>query len=395
MKKRLFSIVLTLAMILSLFASSGITVSATDSEASDKTVLDDSNIVGTAAPKGGTTPNTVDSFEVDINWSNMVSLEDCYEADAFRLPATAFSFEPVDAFANSAGYWMYKQDDEWVPITSRDVYNAANLTDDTQIYLMVMAVLDDSYMFADTPNVTCDDGELTASNFREGIVAELGFALGTKAEVDALIPPADDDDEGGIDLDANAEAWWGFGEPGSENFSNYTVAGDLTAAFTAANENADATNTVTYVKLNKQISVTTNNSYAYTLDSDKVMVLDLNDKTITANSYVIQVKGNLTVENGGIIAAPAYNSSTAISLPLGGTFTATDCDIQSTATSTAYGIYAQDSAIINVTNCTIEANATSESASCSGTGIYTSSKAEVTISNCEILRLHSLQWYSW
>ena len=81
-----------------------------------------------------------------------------------------------------------------------------------------------------------------------------------------------------------AEAKWAFGTAETApDDSAYTYSGTLAEAFTAANGNEDTTNTVTYVKLNKDVSMThTSLATVLTLNEGKAMVLDLGGYTFTS-----------------------------------------------------------------------------------------------------------------
>jgi len=107
------------------------------------------------------------------------------------------------------------------------------------------------------------------------------------------------------------EAKWAFGTAETApDDSAYTYSGTLAEAFTAANGNEDTTNTVTYVKLNKDVSmIHTSLATALTLNEGRAMVLDLNSKTYSSTStsgydstYGINTELNslLTVKNGTI-----------------------------------------------------------------------------------------------
>ena len=107
----------------------------------------------------------------------------------------------------------------------------------------------------------------------------------------------------------STEAKWAFGTAETApDDSAYTYSGTLAEAFTASNGNEDTTNTVTYVKLNKDVSMT---HTSFTLKEGKAMVLDLNSKTYSSSStstssidptYGIKTEPNslLTVKNGTI-----------------------------------------------------------------------------------------------
>ena len=149
------------------------------------------------------------------------------------------------------------------------------------------------------------------------------------------------------------EAKWAFGTAETApDDSAYTNSGTLAAAFTAANGNEDTTNTVTYVKLNKDVSMThTSLATALTLKEGKAMVLDLNSKTYSSSTtstsggdstYGINTEQNslLTVKNG-TISVSSSNDGYAIGIKSNGKLNVLNCTIEASkenANSGAYGI---------------------------------------------------------
>ena len=191
------------------------------------------------------------------------------------------------------------------------------------------------------------------------------------------------------------EAKWAFGtaETAPDN-SAYTYSGTLAEAFTAANGNVDATNTVTYVKLNKDVSMThTSLATALTLNEGKAMVLDLNSKTYSSSTtstsgadttYGINTEPNslLTVKNG-TISVSSSNDGYAIGIQSKGNLNVLNCTIgasKSNANSGAYGIYYRGG-VATITNCTITATSVGDRAQ--GIEIGTTTPA-LTIADCTV-----------
>ena len=137
-----------------------------------------------------------------------------------------------------------------------------------------------------------------------------------------------------------AEAKWvvGTAETAPDEAA-YTNSGTLAEAFAAANGNEDTTNTVTYVKLNKDVSMThTSLATALTLNEGKAMVLDLNSKTYSSSTtstssghatYGFNTVANslLTVKNG-TISVSSSNDGYALGIQSEGNLNVLDCTIE-------------------------------------------------------------------
>ena len=192
------------------------------------------------------------------------------------------------------------------------------------------------------------------------------------------------------------ETKWAFGTAETApDDSAYTYSGTLEAAFIAANGNENTTNTVTYVKLNKDVSMThTSSATALTLNEGKAMVLDLNSKTYYSSSttstsgadatYGIKTEPNslLTVKNG-TISVSSSNDGYAIGIKSKGNLNVLDCTIEaskSNANSGAYGI-SYSGGVATITNCTITATSVGDRAQ--GIEIGTTTPA-LTIADCTV-----------
>ena len=193
------------------------------------------------------------------------------------------------------------------------------------------------------------------------------------------------------------ESKWAFGTAETApDDSAYTNSGTLAEAFTAANGNEDTTNTVTYVKLNKDVSMThTSLATALTLNEGKAMVLDLNSKTYSSSTtstsggdatYGIKTELNslLTVKNG-TISVSSSNDGYAIGIKSKGNLNVLNCTIEaskSNANSGAYGIsYTGTGGVATITNCTITATSVGDRAQ--GIEIGTTTPA-LTIADCTV-----------
>ena len=189
------------------------------------------------------------------------------------------------------------------------------------------------------------------------------------------------------------EAKWAFGTAETApDDSAYTYSGTLAEAFTAANGNENTTNTVTYVKLNKDVSMThTSLATALTLNEGKAMVLDLNSKTYSSSTtstsgghttYGFNTAANslLTVKNG-TISVSSSNDGYALGIKSKGNLNVLDCTIEaskSNENSGASGIY-YSGGVATITNCTITATSVGERAQ--GIEIGTTTPA-LTIADC-------------
>ena len=202
------------------------------------------------------------------------------------------------------------------------------------------------------------------------------------------------------------EAKWAFGTAETApDDSAYTYSGTLAEAFTAANGNEDTTNTVTYVKLNKDVSMThTSSATALTLNEGKAMVLDLNSKTYSSSStstssvdptYGIKTELNslLTVKNG-TISVSSSNNGYAIGIKSKGNLNVLDCTIEASkenAISGAYGI-SYSGGVATITNCTITATSVGDRAQ--GIEIGTTTPA-LTIADCTVNAIGGDQAYAF
>ena len=191
------------------------------------------------------------------------------------------------------------------------------------------------------------------------------------------------------------EATWAFGTAETApDEAAYTYSGTLAEAFTAANGNVDATNTVTYVKLNKDVSMThTSSATALTLNEGKAMVLDLNSKTYSSSTtstsgghvtygFNTAVNSLLTVKNGKI-SVSSSNDGYAIGIASEGTLNVLDCTIEaskSNANSGAHSI-SYSGGVATITNCTITATSAGDRAY--GIEIGTTTPA-LTIADCTV-----------
>ena len=191
------------------------------------------------------------------------------------------------------------------------------------------------------------------------------------------------------------EAKWAFGTAETApDDSAYTYSGTLAEAFTAANGNEDTTNTVTYVKLNKDVSMThTSSATALTLNEGKAMVLDMNSKTYSSSTtstsggdatYGIKTEPNslLTVKNG-TISVSSSNDGYAIGIQSKGNLNVLNCTIgasKENANSGAYGIY-YTGGVATITNCTITATSVGDRARSIDIGTTTPA---LTIADCTV-----------
>jgi len=191
------------------------------------------------------------------------------------------------------------------------------------------------------------------------------------------------------------EAKWAFGTAETApDDSAYTYSGTLADAFTAANGNEDTTNTVTYVKLNKDVSMThTSSGTALTLNEGKAMVLDLNSKTYSSSTtstsggdptYGINTESNslLTVKNG-TISVSSSNDGYAIGIQSKGNLNVLNCTIgasKENANSGAYGI-SYTGGVATITNCTITATSVGDRARSIDIGTTTPA---LTIADCTV-----------
>ncbi len=195
---------------------------------------------------------------------------------------------------------------------------------------------------------------------------------------------------------AETEAQWGFGEAGIDA-PIYSFSGTLVAAFEAANAN---TNPVCYVKLNTAVEA--NN--AFTLNSGKSMVLDLNEKTIAVTSSTDDINGinnnsgDLTVQNGTITVTNSKTSGYCSAYGIinsGGMLTLNDCTIRASAVGSggyAGGVNATVGSQTTITNCTVSASSTQSMAfgiETQGTvkidsGSFTASSDSNTAGTCAI-----------
>ena len=157
-----------------------------------------------------------------------------------------------------------------------------------------------------------------------------------------------------------AEAKWAFGTAGTApDDAAYTNSGTLAEAFAVANGNENTTNTVTYVKLNKNI--TTESSVGYQLNDGKNMVLDLNEKEVKITDMetydgptAIEVgsSSSLTVKNGAIIVNGHYQAYVIYNE---GTVYVENCNISAVAYYITETIYNEGT--VYVENCALIAKA--------------------------------------
>ena len=134
------------------------------------------------------------------------------------------------------------------------------------------------------------------------------------------------------------EASWVFGASGITPDYTDAATGTLTEAFTAANANED--NTTIYVQLNKNV-IAENNQY-FSLGSNKSMVLDLNEKTISSSDSIYCIYtlsgSSLAVKNGTITVNETKN--TGYGFFVNGALTVENCTInaEQTSSNSVYGI---------------------------------------------------------
>ena len=185
------------------------------------------------------------------------------------------------------------------------------------------------------------------------------------------------------------EATWSFGTTETApSDAAYTYSGTLAEAFTAANGNEDTTNTITYVKLNKDVSMThTSQDTALILNEGKAMVLDLNEKTFTSTSttggvtvYGIKTEENsfLTVKNGTISVSSSQDY--AVGIESKGDLHVANCSINANAKYNATGIY-WCAGKSTIENC--EVNAMSTDSRARGIDMLAESPA-LTVADCTI-----------
>ena len=177
------------------------------------------------------------------------------------------------------------------------------------------------------------------------------------------------------------EASWVFGVAGIEPDYANAATGTLTEAFTAANSNEDST--TVYVKLNKNV-ISEENKY-FSLSSNKSMVLDLNEKTISSsnNIYCIYTLSgsSLIVKNGTITVEETKN--TGYGFYVLGALTVENCTInaEQTSSKTVYGINGRTGSSLTVKNSNITAKNTENSGSTYG--IY-ADQGTLTVEKCNI-----------
>ena len=177
------------------------------------------------------------------------------------------------------------------------------------------------------------------------------------------------------------EASWVFGASGITPDYTDAATGTLTEAFTAANANED--NTTIYVQLNKNV-IAENNQY-FSLGSNKSMVLDLNEKTISSSDSIYCIYtlsgSSLAVKNGTITVNETKN--TGYGFFVNGALTVENCTInaEQTSSNSVYGINGRKGSSLTVKNSSITARNTENSGS--AYGIY-ADQGTLTVENCNI-----------
>ena len=177
------------------------------------------------------------------------------------------------------------------------------------------------------------------------------------------------------------EASWVFGASGITPDYTDAATGTLTEAFTAANANED--NTTIYVQLNKNV-IAENNQY-FSLGSNKSMVLDLNEKTISSSDSIYCIYtlsgSSLAVKNGTITVKETKN--TGYGFFVKGALTVENCTInaEQTSSNSVYGINGREGSSLTVRNSSITAKSTESSGS--AYGIY-ADQGTLTVENCNI-----------
>lgn len=177
------------------------------------------------------------------------------------------------------------------------------------------------------------------------------------------------------------EASWVFGASGITPDYTDAATGTLTEAFTAANANED--NTTIYVQLNENV-ISEENKY-FSLGSNKSMVLDLNEKSISSSDSIYCIYtlsgSSLTVKNGTITVNETKN--TGYGFFVNGALTVEDCTInaEQTSSNSVYGINGRKGSSLTVRSSSITAKNTESSGS--AYGIY-ADQGTLTVENCNI-----------
>ena len=188
---------------------------------------------------------------------------------------------------------------------------------------------------------------------------------------------------------------WAFGTAETApDDAAYTNSGTLAQAFTAANDNENTTNTVTYVKLTDDVKIESNAKFItlFVLKADKSMVIDLNHHTLTISftNTVVDGSGNcfaidgssgstLTIKNGKYFVSAASPNSPVYAISSSGTVNVEGCTIEVNGKSSVRGVDMSGGAIIDST-----ITATSANGSAVGVRMYDDSSPSLTVSNCTI-----------
>ena len=177
------------------------------------------------------------------------------------------------------------------------------------------------------------------------------------------------------------EASWVFGAAGITPDYTGAAKGTLTDAFTAANANEEST--TIYVQLNENV-ISEENKY-FSLQSNKSMVLDLNEKSISSSDSIYCIYtlsgSSLAVKNGTITVNETKN--TGYGFFVNGALTVENCTInaEQTSSNSVYGINGRKGSSLTVKNSSITARNTENSGS--AYGIY-ADQGTLTVENCNI-----------